>query len=149
MASVASSGVSPLRTDPTRSDTDDSWAYVEMLSSSNPGSVGFFPSPASGSLNSWGVIGIGIGGGAGSIPGSGQMHQHPSPLEPAPSPLYLDDEQSGLSGATSFPECGFDVTSAPNESSFMNSGMLRNEGVMTRQDFMFTEEELNGEFHRT
>jgi hypothetical protein len=73
MASVASaspSGNSYQRAEST--DDSDSWQYID----SNPASV-FFPSPVSGSLNSWGVVGY-----------PNQVEQSP----PAVSPLQLDPD---------------------------------------------------------
>jgi hypothetical protein len=64
---------------------DDEWAFLDPSGSSNPGSIGILPSPASGSLASWGVIGT-----------HGQARFSP----PAPSPLYLDP--TAISGT--FPE---------------------------------------------
>lgn len=59
MASVTSNGASPhsplYDLDPG-GDTDESWQYLDY-SSSGPASVGFLPSPASGSLNGYAIIG--------------------------------------------------------------------------------------------
>lgn len=81
MASIASaspSGNSYQRAEST--DDSDSWQYID----SNPASV-FFPSPVSGSLNSWGVVGY-----------PNQVGQSP----PAVSPLQLDpDHQHAYSAS--------------------------------------------------
>lgn len=81
MASVASSGTSPgSKYDQMQTDIfgdEESWAFIDQAVTSNPGSVGFFPSPESGSLRSYGIV--------------GRPNQvQPSP--PAPSPLQLDQE---------------------------------------------------------
>ena len=74
-ASASPSGSSFRRAD--SADDSDSWQYVD----SNPASVGFFPSPASGSLGSWGLVGM-----------PGQAEGSPSAV--AVSPLQLDDYQA-------------------------------------------------------
>ncbi|KAJ2973695.1 hypothetical protein NQ176_g6461 [Zarea fungicola] len=62
MASVSShtssSHPSPYDFDSNGGDTDESWQYIDYSSSASaPGSVGFLPSPASGSLNGYAIIG--------------------------------------------------------------------------------------------
>jgi hypothetical protein len=74
-ASASPSGSSFKRAD--SADDSDSWQYIN----SNPASVGFFPSPASGSLGSWGLLGM-------PNPAEG------SPSAVAVSPLQLDDYQA-------------------------------------------------------
>ena len=61
MASVSShnssSHPSPYDFD-SNGDTDESWQYIDYSSGgSAPGSVGFLPSPASGSLNGFAIVG--------------------------------------------------------------------------------------------
>src|SRR3569833_3103420 len=87
MASDASSGTSPrggYDYDPLLAEStgdDESWAFIDPSGSSNPGSISFFPSPASGSLASYGVVGPHPGGGGGG--GGGQVQ--PSPPAPPPT----------------------------------------------------------------
>ncbi|RYP92268.1 hypothetical protein DL770_001581 [Monosporascus sp. CRB-9-2] len=83
MASVCSA--SPSGQSFPRGESESEWEQIE----SNPASsVGFYPSPSSGSLGSWGIVGY-----------SNQVQ--PSP--PAASPLNLDaDAQHGY--PTSFPD---------------------------------------------
>lgn len=62
MASVSSSHNSSPHPSPydfdSNGDTDESWQYIDYSSSgSAPGSVGFLPSPASGSLSGFAIIG--------------------------------------------------------------------------------------------
>ncbi|KAH8837403.1 hypothetical protein MCOR27_008329 [Pyricularia oryzae] len=81
MTSVASSGTSPRSGyDHLHGEflaDDESWAFIDQTAASNAGSVGFFPSPESGSLRSYGLV-------------AHQSQLQPSP--PAPSPLQLDQE---------------------------------------------------------
>lgn len=81
MTSVASSGTSPRSGyDPLHGEfltDDESWAFIDQTGASNAGSVGFFPSPESGSLRSYGIV-------------AHQNQLQPSP--PAPSPLQLDQD---------------------------------------------------------
>ncbi|KAK8049840.1 hypothetical protein PG994_011570 [Apiospora phragmitis] len=76
MASVASASPSGSSfQQPDSADESESWQYIE----SNPGSVAFFPSPASGSLNSWGLVGF------------PDQLENSSPGSAAVSPLQLND----------------------------------------------------------
>lgn len=78
MASVASASPSGSSFQhPDSADEAEAWQCIE----SNPGSVAFFPSPASGSLNSWGLVGY------------PDQLEHSSPGPAAVSPLQLNDQQ--------------------------------------------------------
>lgn len=93
MASVASGGASPHSGyDPLQSggsqDDNESWQYLDL--SSNPASIGLY-SPASGSLNSFAIVG----------PNPHAHHtSHPSP--PAVSPLALDTDPVPFPPTTTF-----------------------------------------------
>lgn len=84
MASIASASPSShsFQGGAESGDDSESWQYLD----SNAASVGFFPSPASGSLQSWGVVGY-----------TNQLGQSP----PAVSPLRLDIDQHGSSASLS------------------------------------------------
>ena len=152
MASVASSGTSPLGGydyDPLLAEStgdDESWAFIDPSGSSNPGSISFFPSPASGSLASYGVVGHHPGGGGGG--GGGQVQ--PSP--PAPSPLYLDMEQASTSFPMHFPDqaSSLSVSSAP-DGGFLSSAAAADPQsdisgpFMASQDFIFGDQSLQGQ----
>ncbi|KAI1143949.1 hypothetical protein F5Y05DRAFT_11726 [Hypoxylon sp. FL0543] len=86
MASVASASPSSRHSFLMESgDDSDSWQYVE----SNPASVGFMPSPASSSMNSWGIVGY-----------PNQMQASPVAM----SPLQLDHDQARAAPPTSYPD---------------------------------------------
>jgi hypothetical protein len=132
MASVSSRGRSPHSPydfDPT-SDTDESWQYIDYSSGgSNAASIGFLPSPASGSLNEYAIVG----------------HVAPSPPAVSPlSPLYLD--QPAFPNTT-FAEqaAAFTATSAPGTSDthFMPN-MQDGAAFLTpeEQDFLLNQEQL-------
>ena len=135
MASIASSGHSPLNGyDPLLGDStgdDESWAFIDPSGSSNSGSIGFFPSPASGSLASYNVV-------------NHQNQMQPSP--PAPSPLYLDMEQAA-SFSMQYPDqaSSLNVSGAP-DSGFLTSadGTDFNGQFTLPQDFVFDEQQLQG-----
>ncbi|RFU75174.1 fungal transcriptional regulatory [Trichoderma arundinaceum] len=76
MASVTSHNASPHSSSPydfdSTGDTDESWQYIDYSSSASvTGSVGFLPSPASGSLNGYAIVGhVSTPSQAGLSPGS-------------------------------------------------------------------------------
>lgn len=123
MASAASA--SPSRSSFKRADSaddSDSWQYVN----SNPASVGFFPSPASGSLGSWGLVGM-----------PNQAESSPSAV--AVSPLQLDDYQaySSSSYAEQADAAMMDITSF--DSQFM-AGLPSDMPLASGQDFVFDDQ---------
>ena len=136
MTSVAS-GASPLAGFDIplgeSSGDEETWAFLEAASSSNPGSIGFFPSPPSGSMASWGVIGT---------------HGQIQPSPPAPSPLYLDPEQTSTY-SLHFP----DQTSSLDVSGVSDAGFLASVDAavdlqshfLTPQDFLFGDPQLQGQ----
>lgn len=146
MASVASTGASPLSVyDPLLAEStgdDESWAFLDLSGSSNPGSIAFFPSPTSGSLASYGVVGH-----RGGV--------QPSP--PAPSPLYLDNHWE--QAATSHPMQYADhqtaslsmstaaATTGTAEGQFMTAAhgaAAMQDQFPLAEDFIFDEREIHG-----
>lgn len=124
MTSVSSRGPTPHSPYDVQSaaDTDDSWQYLDY---SYPASVGFLPSPASGSLNGYAVVG--------NIVGS-----DPAGL----SPLNLDREQPDFSAA-SFPDQA-EAFAAPlpsAEGQFVTGA--QESDFLTPQGYLFSEEQLN------
>ncbi|OAA78241.1 Fungal transcriptional regulatory protein [Akanthomyces lecanii RCEF 1005] len=134
MASVSShnssSHPSPYDFD-SNGETDESWQYIDYSSSASaPGSVGFLPSPASGSLNGFAIIG---------------HHTTTSPsqhsLSPVLPPLGEGEQQAFLPPATSVPMSGamesgeFAMTTAGD---FMADGIF-----MTPQEYLFAEDALS------
>ncbi|KAK1674463.1 hypothetical protein BDP55DRAFT_553952 [Colletotrichum godetiae] len=125
MASVSSRGPTPHSPYDVQSaaDTEESWQYLDYASL--PASVGFLPSPASGSLNGFAVVG------------------HHAGSDPAGlSPLNLDLDQPAFS-ASSFPDQAeaFAAPAPSVDSQFVPSGQESN--FLTPQGFLFAEEQLN------
>lgn len=125
MASVSSRGPTPHSPYDQQSaaDTEESWQYLDYAS--YPASVGFLPSPASGSLNGFAVVG------------------HHAGSDPAGlSPLNLDLDQPAFS-ASSFPDQAeaFAAPAPSVDSQFVPSGQESN--FLTPQGFLFAEEQLN------
>lgn len=125
MASVASASPSSRHSFPLMDsgDDSDSWQYVE----SNPASVGFMPSPASSSMNSWGIVG------------------YPNQVQPSPnamSPLQLDHDQSRAAApATSFSDHATEasmIASAGVESQLLPS-FDEQQQYMADQELMLNE----------
>lgn len=150
MASVASSGAasphSAFGVGAEGEEQEDPWTHIGFPGSSNASSVGFFPSPASASLQSWGVV-----------EHTGQLVElgpfAPSP--PAPSPLHLDSALQQQQHA-SFPPS----TYAEQGSSFaptsglldLDTQFLQTEDPQAAgyfsSDFQFTEEALGSKWHQ-
>lgn len=130
MASVASASPSSRHsfTHAESGDDSDSWQYVE----SNPASVGFMPSPASSSMNSWGIVGY----------PNNQMRASPSAM----SPLQLDHDHSrGAPPPTSYPDTATDASimaSTGVEGQLMPT--LEEQQFMAGQDYLFSQP-LTGE----
>lgn len=133
MASVSShasssSHPSPYDFDSNGGETDESWQYIDYSSSgSAPGSVGFLPSPASGSLNGFAIIG---------------RNTTTTPSHYSMSPLPTGDgDQPFLPPATSNPmsseleAAAFDMTATAGD--FMTGDMY-----MTPQEYLFAQEAL-------
>ncbi|KAL7626173.1 hypothetical protein AAE478_002943 [Parahypoxylon ruwenzoriense] len=132
MASVASASPSSRHSFPhlESGDDSDSWQYVD---SSNPASVGFMPSPASSSLNSWGIVGY-----------PNQNHIRNSPV--AMSPLQLDHDQPRSAPPTSYPDHTTEASmmaSTGVESQLMPA--YDDQQFLTGQDLLFNDP-LTGEF---
>ncbi|KAI1769101.1 hypothetical protein GGR53DRAFT_461890 [Hypoxylon sp. FL1150] len=132
MASVASASPSSRHsfTHTESGDDSDSWHYVE----SNPASVGFIPSPASSSMNSWGIVGY---------PNNNQMRASPSAM----SPLQLDHDaaRGAPPPPTSYPDTATDASimaSTGVEGQLMPT--LDEQQFMAGQDYLFSQP-LTGE----
>ncbi|KAK8020643.1 hypothetical protein PG990_005781 [Apiospora arundinis] len=134
MASVASA--SPAGSSfqhPDSADESESWQYIE----SNPGSVAFFPSPASGSLNSWGLV---------NYP---DQLENSSPGPDAVSPLQLNDhypqpqqqQQQVFSGSYTDQANASMIASAGMEGQYLSSLASDPQlAAATGQDFMFNDQ---------
>lgn len=121
----------------TPSSEDDSWQYLDYSSS---GSVGFLPSPASGSLNGYAVVG-----------------HVPLPTE---SPQYLDLDQPQFPASASMSGCsdgnlgggmaegdgftGVGVGEDARGSSFGTPGTA----FLTPQDLLLSDSQMDGEMCR-
>ncbi|KAJ6789880.1 hypothetical protein PWT90_04267 [Aphanocladium album] len=133
MASVSShnssSHPSPYDFD-SNGDTDESWQYIDYSSSgSAPGSVGFLPSPASGSLNGFALIGHHT---------TATPSQHS--MSPMPPPLG-DGEQAFLPPATTLPMGG---AMEAGEFSMTTAGDFMADGIfMTPQEYLFAPDDLS------
>lgn len=130
----------------TPSSEDESWQYLDYSSSA---SVGFLPSPASGSLNGYAVVGH-------------------AQMPAAESPLYLDLDQpfpaGSMSGGSASGGMGASLGGASGsldggasgsmsggvgeggfESVGENAGAGQFGPFLTPQDLLLTDEQLNGE----
>lgn len=131
MASVTSrpSSKSPSPYDFNSSGDDESWQYIDYSGSGNsaPSSIGFLPSPASGSLSGFAVVGHMTGAA-------------PSPV--ASSPLLGD--QAGYYPEFSFQgqseNAGSDVFATTTDGGFQQGNSF-----MTPQQFLFQQDEM-GDF---
>ncbi|XXH05161.1 hypothetical protein Hte_011586 [Hypoxylon texense] len=125
MASVASASPSSRHsfTHAESGDDSDSWQYVE----SNPASVGFMPSPASSSMNSWGIVGY-----------TNQMRASPVAM----SPLQLDHDASSRGAPpTSYPDTATDASimaSTSVEGQLMPT-LDEQQQFMAGQDYLFSQ----------
>lgn len=131
MASTSSQGPSPhpsLYDFDSNGDTDDSWQYLDFdyaSGSSGPASIGFLPSPASGSLNGYAIV--------------GQMST-PSHTSGSPLPAAGDLEQPGLFSQSDMilPGSMTDVTSSNfMPATSMPSGWAQDVSFLTPQAFLF------------
>nr|XP_036575336.1 fungal zn binuclear cluster domain containing protein [Colletotrichum truncatum]KAF6781894.1 fungal zn binuclear cluster domain containing protein [Colletotrichum truncatum] len=125
MTSVSSRGRTPHSPYDFESaaDTDESWQYLDY--NSYPASVGFLPSPASGSLNGYAVVG-------------NVASSDPAGL----SPLNLDLDQGGFS-ATGFPDqTDAFAAPAPSVDGQFNAG-AQDPDILTPQQYLFSEEQLS------
>ncbi|OLN81473.1 hypothetical protein CCHL11_09052 [Colletotrichum chlorophyti] len=125
MTSVSSRGPTPHSPYDVQSaaDTDDSWQYMEYAS--YPASVGFLPSPASGSLNGYAVVG------------------HVAGSDPAGlSPLNLDLDHPACS-ATGFPgQAETFAAPAPQIDGHFVAGSQEAD-FLTPQGYLFSEDQIN------
>lgn len=140
MASVASQGTSPHPSPydfDSTGDTDESWQYIDYSSgASAPGSVGFLPSPASGSLSGFAIVG--------HVSSSPQVSVSPLSLVDLDQAMFLPAASSHLRHPGQLDSSTFATTA---ETSF-----AQNEAFMTPQQYLFahqdtgefTQQELNG-----
>ncbi|KAK1999944.1 hypothetical protein LX36DRAFT_655000 [Colletotrichum falcatum] len=124
MASVSSRGPTPHPPYDAQSaaDTDESWQYPDYAS--YPASVGFLPSPASGSLNGYAIVG---------------RHASSDPAGLSPLNLDLGPDQS----AAGFPDQD-EVFAAPIPSAdgqFVAPG--QESDFLTPQGYLFSQEQLD------
>lgn len=131
MASVTSQNTSPHPSPfeiDSAGDTDESWQYIDYSSgASATGSVGFLPSPASGSLSGFAIV--------------GHPHMSTSPPQVSVSPLSMVDlDQTVFLPAAS--------SSMPRQSEQLDSSTFvatsgvaftQNDAFMTPQQYLFAE----------
>lgn len=140
MASVTSRGPSPHPSPydfESPNDTDESWQYVDYSSgASATASVGFLPSPASGSLNGFAIVG---------------HISTPSPQASAVSPMSMGDVDqnvflpSGISHLAQSETLGPDLFSTTGLESQVQSFMTPQQYLFPPLgDGDFTQQELNG-----
>ncbi|KDN66499.1 hypothetical protein CSUB01_00944 [Colletotrichum sublineola] len=129
MTSVSSRGPTPHPPYDVQSaaDTDDSWQYLDYA---YPASVGFLPSPASGSLNGYAVVG---------------HHASSDPAGLSPLNLDLNPDQSAFSAASFTDQAEAFAAPAPSaDGQFVATG--QESDFLTPQGYLFSEElNLNGE----
>ncbi|GKT52060.1 uncharacterized protein ColSpa_12241 [Colletotrichum spaethianum] len=127
MTSVSSRGPTPHSPYDAQSaaDTDESWQYLD--NASYPASVGFLPSPASGSLNGYAVVG---------------HHASSDPAGLSPLNLDLDPDQPAFSAA-SFPDQAetFVAPAPAADGQFVAGG--QESDFLTPQGYLFSEEQVN------
>lgn len=122
---------------------DESWQYINYSSgASAAGSVGFLPSPASGSLNGYAIV--------------GHTHPHLTPPQASVSPLSLVDMDQTMflpAGTSYATQDGFGTSdgSAGFAQGSSVSGSV-NGSFLTPQEYLFadgglTQQEMNGEFY--
>ncbi|POR35668.1 Uncharacterized protein TPAR_04144 [Tolypocladium paradoxum] len=140
MASVTSQGPSPYSSPydfDSTGDTDESWQYIDYSSGgSAPGSVGFLPSPASGSLSGFAIVG--------HVPSSPQASVSPLSMVDLDQTVFLPAGSSHPRHPEPLDSSTFATTA---ETSF-----AQNEAFMTPQQYLFlhqdapefTQQELNG-----
>lgn len=128
MASITSRGPSPHPSPydfESPNDTDESWQYVDYSSgASATASVGFLPSPASGSLNGFAIVGH-------------LSTRSPQPAAVSPVPMGEMDHSVFLPSATSYPAGSDDFPAA----GFVSP----DESFMAPHQFLFTQPE-EGDF---
>lgn len=127
MASVSSRGPTPHSPYDFESgaETDESWQYLDY--SYAPSSVGFLPSPASGSLNGYAVVG--------NVAGS-----DPASL----SPLNLDHLDQGAFSAAAFPDQSEAFTAPTSSADGQFNAGAQDPDILTPQGYLFSQQ-LSGE----
>lgn len=129
MASVASQGPSPHGSPygfDSTDDSDESWQYVDYSSgASATASVGFMPSPASGSLSGFAIVG----------------HVSP-PSQAGMSPLHFGDmdQQVFLPASTAYPPQTSEPIVSDIFSASASEGFPPSDSFLTPQQYLFSQE---------
>ncbi|TFA99383.1 hypothetical protein CCMA1212_008845 [Trichoderma ghanense] len=137
MASVTSQNASPHSSSPydfgSTGDTDESWQYIDYSSGASvSGSIGFLPSPASGSLNGFAIVGhVSTPSQGGLSPGS-LVDMDPNVFLPASTTYQPETEfvtadlfSSGVEASPGSADASFsqgDAFMTPQQYLFMPSG---------------------------
>ncbi|UKZ63616.1 uncharacterized protein TrAtP1_004843 [Trichoderma atroviride] len=133
MASVTSQNASPHSTSlydlESTGDTDESWQYIDYSSGASvTGSIGFLPSPASGSLNGFAIVGhVSTPSQGGLSPGS-VVDMDPAVFLPA-STTYQQDTEFMTSDL--FPST---IEASPGS---VNAAFPQNDAFLTPQQYLF------------
>ncbi|KAH6606780.1 hypothetical protein Trco_005933 [Trichoderma cornu-damae] len=153
MASVTSQNASPHSSSPydldSAGDTDESWQYIDYSSGASiADSIGFLPSPASGSLNGFAIVGhVSTPSQAGLSPGS-VADMDPTVFLPASTTFQQDVEfmtSDMFQGAAEEPPGGADASFPQNDAFltpqqylFMSSGAtdFQSQGLNDLSPFM-------------
>lgn len=154
MASVTSQNASPHSSSPydfgSTGDTDESWQYIDYSSGASvSGSIGFLPSPASGSLNGFAIVGhVSTPSQGGLSPGS-LVDMDPNVFLPASTTYQPETEfvtadlfSSGVETSPGSADASFsqgDAFMTPQQYLFMPSGATTD----------FQPQQLNGGFIRS
>jgi hypothetical protein len=152
MASVTSQNASPHSSSTydfeSTGDTDESWQYIDYSSGASvTGSIGFLPSPASGSLNGFAIVGhVSTPSQAGLSPGS-VVDMDPTLFLPA-STTYQQE--------TEFLTSDLFPSTAERSSGGADATFPQNDAFMTPQQYLFMSsgtsdfqsQDLNGRFTR-
>jgi hypothetical protein len=132
MASVTSQGPSPHGSPygfDSTDDSDESWQYVDYSSgASATASVGFMPSPASGSLSGFAIVG------------------HVStPSQAGMSPLHFGDmdQQVFLPASTAYPAHTSEPVVSDIFSAAANEGFPPSDSFLTPQQYLFSHHETS------
>lgn len=137
MASVHSQNASPHSASvydfESTGDTDESWQYIDYSSGASvTGSIGFLPSPASGSLNGFAIVGHGSTPSQGGLSPGSVVDMDPAVFLPASTTYQQDTEfitsnpfPSTVEASTTSVDAAFpqnDAFLTPQQYLFMPSG---------------------------
>lgn len=154
MASVTSqnasphAGSSPYDFD-SNGDTDESWQYIDYSSGASvTGSIGFLPSPASGSLNGFAIVGhVSTPSQGGLSPGS-MVDMDPTVFLPASTTYQQETEfvtADLFSNGAERPPSSADASFSQGDAAFMTPQQYL---FMPSGPANFQPQELNGGFTR-